>query len=76
MRLEIPSCTGRLVAEFEGVVVLVRELPSRPPRGADCRGRFCREVDVSLEEAQAVLAALALMGGERNPTQRSRLRSV
>jgi hypothetical protein len=28
-------------------------------------GRFCRDVDVSLEEAQAVLAALALLAGER-----------
>jgi hypothetical protein len=28
-------------------------------------GRFCREVNVSLEEAQAVLAALVLMPGER-----------
>jgi hypothetical protein len=28
-------------------------------------GRLCREVDVSLEEAQATLAALVLMAGER-----------
>jgi hypothetical protein len=28
-------------------------------------GRLCREVDVSLEEAQAILAALAVMAGER-----------
>jgi hypothetical protein len=29
------------------------------------RGRLCREVDGSLEEAQAVLAALVLLAGER-----------
>ena len=28
-------------------------------------GRLCREVDVSLEEAQATLAALVLLAGER-----------
>jgi hypothetical protein len=28
-------------------------------------GRLCREVDVSLEEAQATLAALVLIAGER-----------
>jgi hypothetical protein len=28
-------------------------------------GRLCREVHVSLEEAQAVLAALVLLSGER-----------
>ncbi len=36
--------------------------PERYPRAAlRWHGRLCREVDVSLEEAQAVLAALALM---------------
>ena len=29
-------------------------------------GRLCREVNVSLEEAQAILAALVLMAGDRN----------
>jgi hypothetical protein len=28
-------------------------------------GRYCREVDVTFEEAQAVLAALALLVGDR-----------
>jgi hypothetical protein len=30
-------------------------------------GRFCREVDLGLEEAQAVLAALLVLAGERKP---------
>jgi hypothetical protein len=40
-----------------------------PPRFARAalrwHGRLCGRVDVSLEEAQAVLAALALMAGDR-----------
>jgi hypothetical protein len=28
-------------------------------------GRVCREINVSLEEAQAILAALVLLAGER-----------
>jgi hypothetical protein len=40
--------------------------PERYPRAAlRWHGRLCREVDVSLEEAQATLAALVLMAGER-----------
>jgi hypothetical protein len=40
--------------------------PARYPRAAlRWHGRLCREVDVSLEEAQAVLAALILLAGER-----------
>jgi hypothetical protein len=36
--------------------------PARFPRAAlRWHGRYCREVDVNLEEAQAILAALALM---------------
>jgi hypothetical protein len=42
------------------------EAPERYPRAAlRWHGRLCREVDVSLEEAQATLAALVLMAGER-----------
>jgi hypothetical protein len=40
--------------------------PERYPRAAlRWHGRLCREVDVSLEEALATLAALVLMAGER-----------
>jgi hypothetical protein len=47
--------------------LLFREkAPERFPRAAlSWHARLCREVDVSLEEAQAVLAALALLAGER-----------
>jgi hypothetical protein len=47
--------------------LLIRDkAPERYPRAAlRWHGRLCREVDVSLEEAQATLAALALMAGER-----------
>jgi hypothetical protein len=40
--------------------------PERYPRAAlRWHGRLCRKVDVTLEEAQAILAALAVMAGER-----------
>jgi hypothetical protein len=47
--------------------LLIREkAPDRYDRAAlRWHGRLCREVDVSLEEAQAVLAALALLSGDR-----------
>jgi hypothetical protein len=47
--------------------LLLREkAPERYGRAAlRWHGRLCRDVDVSLEEAQAVLAALALLAGER-----------
>ena len=37
-------------------------LPASSPRW---HGRLCKEVDVSLEEAQAILAALVVMASER-----------
>jgi hypothetical protein len=45
-------------------------LPEKAPQKfPPCRGplhaRLCREVDVSLDEAQAVLAALVLLAGQR-----------
>lgn len=51
------------LAEALELCLLLRDkAPERYPRAALRRhGRLCREVDVSLEEAQAVLAALALM---------------
>jgi hypothetical protein len=39
--------------------------PPRPSAALRWHGRLCREVDVGLEEAQAALAALVLMAGER-----------
>src|SRR3954453_19287784 len=51
---------------LELCLLLREKAPERFPRAAlRWHGRLCREVDVSLEEAQAVLAALALMAGER-----------
>jgi hypothetical protein len=38
-------------------------MPPSPPRR--WHGRLCREVDVTLEEAQAILAAVVVMVGER-----------
>jgi hypothetical protein len=43
---------------------------TRRPTGSRVRpfrwhGRYCREVDVTFEEAQAVLAALALLAGDK-----------
>jgi hypothetical protein len=43
-----------------------RNAPDQFPRTAlRWHGRLCREVDLGLEEAQAVLAALVLLAGER-----------
>jgi hypothetical protein len=55
-----------LVEALELCLLLRDRAPERFPRAAlRWHGRLCREVDVSLEEAQAVLAALVLMAGER-----------
>jgi hypothetical protein len=55
------------LAEALELCLLLRDkAPARYPRAAlRWHGRLCREVDVSLEEAQATLAALVLMAGER-----------
>jgi hypothetical protein len=55
------------LAEALEVCLLLRDKkPERYPRAAlRWHGRLCREVDVSLEEAQAILAALVVMAGER-----------
>jgi len=55
------------LAEALELCLLLREKqPARYTRAAlSWHGRYCREVDVSFEEAQAVLAALALLAGER-----------
>jgi hypothetical protein len=55
------------LAEALELCLLLRDkAPERFPRAAlRWHGRLCREVDVSLEEAQATLAALVLMAGER-----------
>jgi hypothetical protein len=51
---------------LELCLLLRDKAPERYPRAAlRWHGRLCREVDVSLEEAQATLAALVLMAGER-----------
>ena len=51
------------------LVGLVCKEPQRFGRAAvRWHGRFCRETQVDLEEAQAVLAALALLAGERRRT--------
>jgi hypothetical protein len=51
---------------LELCLLLRDKQPAQYPRAAlRWHGRLCREVDVSLEEAQAVLAALVLMAGER-----------
>jgi hypothetical protein len=54
------------LAEALELCLLLRDkTPERYPRAAlRWHGRLCREVDVSLEEAQAILAALVLMAGE------------
>jgi hypothetical protein len=55
-----------LAEALELWLLLRDEAPEKFPRAAlRGHGRFCREVDVSLEEAQAVLAALGLLAGER-----------
>jgi hypothetical protein len=53
--------------EALALCLLLRDkAPERFPRAAlRWHARLCREVDVSLEEAQAVLAALSLLAGER-----------
>jgi hypothetical protein len=55
------------LAEALELCLLLRDkAPERYPRAAlRWHGRLCREVEASLEEAQAVLAALVLLGGER-----------
>jgi hypothetical protein len=55
------------LAEALELCLLLREKqPARYTRAAPrWHGRYCREVDVSFEEAQAVLAALALLAGDR-----------
>jgi hypothetical protein len=55
------------LAEALELCLLLRDkAPDRYGRAAlRWHGRLCREVDVSLEEAQAVLAALVLLAGER-----------
>jgi hypothetical protein len=51
---------------LELCLLLREKKPQRFQRAALLwHGRDCREVDVSLEEAQSVLAALALLAGER-----------
>jgi hypothetical protein len=51
---------------LELCLLLRDKAPERYPRAAlRWHGRVCREVDVSLEEAQAVLAALVLLAGKR-----------
>jgi hypothetical protein len=61
------SCPQVGLAEALELCLLLRdEAPEKFPRAAlRWHGRYCREVDVSLEEAHAVLAALALLAGER-----------
>jgi hypothetical protein len=55
-----------LTEALELCLLLRDKDPERYPRAAlRWHGRLCREVDVSLEEAQATLAALVLMAGER-----------
>jgi hypothetical protein len=55
------------LAEALELCLLVRDRePARYSRAAlRWHGRYCREVDVSFEEAQVVLAALVLLAGDR-----------
>jgi hypothetical protein len=55
------------LAEALELTLLLRDkVPERFPRAAlRWHGRYCREVDVSLEEAQAVLATLGALAGQR-----------
>ena len=55
------------LAEALELCLLLRDKsPERYPRAAlRWHGRLCREVDVGLDEAQAILAALVVMAGER-----------
>jgi hypothetical protein len=51
---------------LELCLLLRDKAPERYLRAAlRWHGRLCREVDVSFEEAQAMLAALAVMAGDR-----------
>jgi hypothetical protein len=63
------------LAEALELCLLLRDKASdRYPRAAlRWHARLCREVDVSLEEAQAVLAALVLLAGERKGNAASAL---
>jgi hypothetical protein len=55
-----------VIAALELCLLLRDKAPDQYGRAAlRWHGRFVREVDVSLEEAQAVLAALVLLAGER-----------
>jgi hypothetical protein len=55
-----------LTEALELCLLLADKEPQRFGRAAvRWHGRFCREAQVDLEEAQAVLAALALLAGER-----------
>jgi hypothetical protein len=55
-----------LAEALELCLLLADKAPQRFGRAAvRWHGRFCREAQVDLEEAQAVLAALALLAGER-----------
>ena len=55
-----------LTEALELCLLLRDKAPERFARAAlRWHGRLCREVDISLEEAQAVLAALALLASER-----------
>jgi hypothetical protein len=55
-----------LTEALELCLLLRDKAPERYPRAVlRWHGRLCREVNVSLEEAQAILAALVLMAGER-----------
>jgi hypothetical protein len=55
-----------LTEALELCLLLRDKAPDRYGRAAlRWHGRYCREVNVSLEEAQAVLAALVLLAGER-----------
>jgi hypothetical protein len=54
-----------LAKALELCLLLRDKAPERYPRAAlRWHGRLCREVSVSLEEAQAILAALVLMARE------------
>jgi hypothetical protein len=51
---------------LELCLLLRDKAPEKFPRAAlRWHGRLCREVDVGLEEAQAILAALVLLASER-----------
>jgi hypothetical protein len=55
-----------LTEALELCLLLCDKAPEKFPRAAlRWHGRYCREVDVSLGEAQAVLAALSLLASDR-----------